>query len=68
MIAEPKCYKRGCVHFQGVTRDKDTIEQNERVTCTAFPDRIPAEIAYGTNKHLDPLVGQDNNVVFQKEK
>lgn len=65
MIAEPKCSLRGCKHFLGVKND-DGDESNERVVCEAFPNGIPDEIAYGTNKHLKPFPG-DNGIRFERE-
>ncbi len=66
MLQEPKCYTRKCQYFKGVDQP-DGTELTERVVCVAFPDGIPQEIAYGDNKHLVPIKGQDNNVVFEKE-
>lgn len=63
MLAEPECYKRKCKHFLGVGGDEE--EENEFVYCEAFPDGIPDEIAYGKNKHLTPLPGQLNEIVFE---
>ena len=49
----------------GVKNDGD--ESTERPYCAAFPDGIPEEIAYGDNKHLKPIEGQGNDIVFEKE-
>ena len=68
MLAEPQCSKRKCKHFIGVKSDSTEMEpeKNERVVCEAFPDGIPAEIAYGRNKHLKPFPG-DNGIQYEKE-
>jgi hypothetical protein len=66
MLAEPKCYTRGCVYFSGV-KQPDGTEMSEFVYCTAFPDGIPEEIAYGNNKHTEPYPGQKNKIVFKKK-
>jgi hypothetical protein len=65
MIAEPKCWTRQCKHFQGVKQD-DEDETTERVVCLAFPDGIPAEIAYGNDPH-DSLRGDDNGFRYEPE-
>lgn len=64
MLAEPNCSKRGCKHFRGVKIDGDD-ETTERCICAAFPDQIPDDIAYGPNKHLKPVKG-DNGILFEK--
>ncbi len=63
MIIEPKCYTRKCIHFIGVNEVEE--EEDQKVICEAFPEGIPAEIAYGNNKHLKPLAGQINEIVFE---
>jgi len=64
MINTPECYKRKCKHYQGIKNDGD--ELTERPYCKAFPDQIPDGIAYGSDKHLKPASGQENNIVFEK--
>lgn len=64
MLAEPTCHKRKCKHFLGIKNDGD--ETTERVYCEAFPDRIPAEIAYGDHPHTKPLKGQENDIVYSQ--
>lgn len=64
MIDEPECHKRSCKHFIGVSQP-DGTEISERVVCMAFPDGIPVEIAYGTNKHLKPVEG-DGGIQFER--
>ena len=66
MLAEPNCHKRRCKHYLGVIQP-DGTEMTETNYCEAFPDGIPAEIAYGNNKHLRPHPDQDNEIVFEKE-
>ena len=63
MLREPECSKRECVHFQGVSEGD---ESEQRCICTAFPDGIPDEIAYGANLHLTPFPG-DHGIQFEKE-
>lgn len=64
MIKTPECHKRECKHYLGIKNDGD--ELTERSYCDAFNDQIPDEIAYGSNKHLKPISGQKNNIVFEK--
>jgi len=64
-VFEPRCSIRHCVHLQGVTW-LGSEEESEVNFCSAFPDGIPDEIAYGDNKHLEPLPDQDNDIVFEK--
>lgn len=33
--------------------------------CDAFPNGIPDEIVLGLNKHSEPLLFQENDIVFQ---
>ena len=65
MLAEPTCWTRECKHYIGVIQP-DGTEQTETNSCSAFPKGIPAEIAYGNNRHLKPLKDQNNNIVFKK--
>lgn len=67
MLSEPNCSIRNCKHFIGVSQP-DGTEESEIVVCTAFPDGIPDEIAYGPNKHSVPLPGQKNDIVFEEGK
>jgi hypothetical protein len=67
MIAEPKCYSRGCQHFMGVSRP-DGTEASERAVCKAFPDGIPDEIAYGDDLHTKVKDGQVGQYVFAFEQ
>jgi hypothetical protein len=63
MLVEPNCSKRKCKHYRGVKSDSD--ESTERVVCVAFPDRIPDEIAYGSEMHVSPYPG-DNGVQYEQ--
>ena len=65
MLDEPQCSIRKCIHFVGVKDDGS--ELSERVVCEAFPDGIPAKIAYGTNRHLSSFEG-DNGIQFEQEE
>lgn len=65
MLAEPTCWARKCKHYIGVIQP-DGTELTETNSCKAFPESIPAEIAYGENRHLRPLPGQGNKIVFEK--
>ena len=66
MLAEPKCWTRKCKHYIGVIQP-DGTELTETNSCKAFPKGIPAEIAYGSNRHLKPLPDQRNDIVFEKK-
>lgn len=63
-IARPRCFERECVNFQGVRNKGD--ESTEWPFCTAFPNGIPEEIAYGKELHLGPFPG-DNGIMFEKD-
>ena len=63
MIDEPECSKRNCIHYQGILQDAG--EESERPVCSAFPNGIPDEIAYGDNKHTEPVDGQDNEITYE---
>ena len=64
MMAEPTCFTRKCKHYTGVRGE----EPNETYICKAFPDGIPDDISVGTNKHLTPVKGQGNMIVYEKAK
>jgi len=64
MMTEPNCSKRNCVHFQGGAQP-DGTEIMERVVCSAFPNGIPDEIAYGNNLHTGPYPG-DNGIQYEE--
>ena len=65
MLAEPNCWKRRCKHYIGVVQP-DGTEMTETNSCKAFPKGIPAEIAYGNNRHLSKHPQQQNDIVFEK--
>lgn len=48
-----------CKHFH--------FEDFEHISCDAFKD-IPKEILTGRNRHLEPLPGQKNDIVFEQIK
>jgi len=64
MIPEPTCWTRRCKHYIGVIQPDDT-ELSETNSCTAFPEGIPYEIAYGINSHNKPLLHQENDIIFE---
>lgn len=64
MMNEPKCHKRGCIHFRGV-KQSDGTEQTEVNLCDAFPKGIPSEIAYGNDLHLVPFPG-DHGIQYEE--
>ena len=65
MLLEPKCYTRGCKHFIGVDQP-DGTELTEVNVCTAFPNGISDDIAYGDNLHILPAPG-DHGIQFESE-
>ena len=64
-IIEPNCSKRDCAHLTGV---KEISGSDHRPVCNAFPEGIPDEIAYGSNRHLLPLPDQKNDIVYEKKQ
>ena len=62
-MREPKCWTRDCVHWIGIKKDGED-ESTERPCCEAYPDGIPAEIAYGNDKHLKLLGDEVKELVF----
>lgn len=66
MLKEPNCFKRKCKHYLGVSQP-DGTEMTETNVCAAFPNGIPPEIAYGSDKHTKPHSKQANDIVFEKE-
>lgn len=65
MIAEPKCFKRKCVHFIGVLQ-KNGKEQTEYLACRAYPNGIPEDIAFGDDLHKTVRKDQSNNLIYKK--
>jgi hypothetical protein len=65
MIGVPRCYERACKHFLGVASD-DGGEETERVVCSAYPDAIPLEIAFGADLHLTPRPG-DRGIQYEED-
>lgn len=64
MIREPRCSIRRCVHLLGVDGED---EENQVCVCSAFPNGIPNEIAYGAELHLTPYPG-DNGIQYEEEQ
>jgi hypothetical protein len=62
-VIPASCADRKCKYYQGYALIKG-IPVN---VCTAFPDGIPDAIAYGDNKHLKSILG-DNGIVYQRNK
>lgn len=67
MIAEAKCSKRNCKHYEGVKWFGEE-ESSENHYCKAFPEGIPYEISGGKDKHKKPLPGQENDLIYEKEE
>lgn len=65
MLQDPKCFTRGCKHFEGV-RSEDGTERTEYVYCKAFPKGIPYEISYGENLHSEVQPNQEGDYVFEE--
>lgn len=65
-MAEPRCFARGCKHFEGVKEVGGRGEQYQKVVCPAFPRGIPDDIAYGKNDHLTVDPRQVGVIVFEK--
>lgn len=64
LLLRCNCQERKCKHFIGELFDN----QNDLMLdlCNAFPSGIPDEIAYGDELHIQPLAGQENNIVFEE--
>ena len=62
MLQCAKCLARGCARKPHVEQP-DGTELTERWVCEAFPDGIPAFIAFGMNEHLKPVPG-DHGLQF----
>lgn len=62
MPAERYCIKRRCLYYSGIREvDNDWVD-----TCNAFPRGIPWEILSGKDMHLNPLPGQENEIVYKR--
>ena len=48
-----KCLE--CRHYYG------------QLKCLAYPDRIPEDIVFGKDKHLQVRDDQDNEIVYEKD-
>ena len=64
MLEAPKCGIRECKHFQGMSEPIEGEEDGVFV-CAAFPEGIPDEIVFGSNKHTSPYTG-DNGIQYEK--
>jgi hypothetical protein len=54
------------LHYQGVRHlDEEVGEPSEVNFCSAFPDGIPDEIAYGSNLHTKPFPG-DHGFLYEE--
>jgi hypothetical protein len=62
-LKAPQCYKRNCKYFTGIAHGDDELKQVP--ICTAFPDGIPDDIAYGSNLHLQSAEG-DHGIKYEK--
>lgn len=61
MLLEPKCYRRRCVHYEGVILKDEADESTETHVCKAFPEGIPFDISYGSNPHIEVHPDQDDS-------
>lgn len=73
MLVTNNCWIRECKYYLGIKQYKNEKaneyeEKTERDYCEAFPDGIPDEIAYGDNKHSEPVLGQENEIVYEREE
>jgi hypothetical protein len=53
----PRCYK--CKHLD--------VMNAAGMSCKAFPEEIPDEIALGDNDHSKPVSGQIGSYVFEED-
>ena len=59
--------RNGCPECVGIRIiQPDGTELTETNYCKAFPKGIPYDIAYGDNKHLEAIKGQNKEFVFEK--
>lgn len=65
MMPPPECYLRKCKWYSGIDEVGGEGEQYQVPVCAAFPNGIPDKIAYGNNKHLKPVKG-DNGIQYEK--
>jgi len=42
-------------------------DNDQGLTCDAFPSGIPMKVVTGDDKHESPLPGQKNNIVFKRD-
>ena len=65
MLDVINCYERKCKYYVGIIQP-DGTELSEVPFCGAFPNGIPMDIAFGNNKHLTAIVGQDKKYVYEE--
>jgi hypothetical protein len=65
MLAPSTCEKRGCKWLDGVVQP-DGTEMTEAWRCPAFPEGIPADIAFGTNAHTTRDRRQTGDQTFEQ--
>ena len=64
MLEQCNCEKRNCINYGGVEASGDGVDAKN--ICLAFPEGIPDKIAYGDNKHLEPVKG-DSGITYEEE-
>lgn len=65
-VIEPRCYSRSCKHFVGAQAVSGVKKTDHCILkCKAFPEGIPESIAYGDNKHTQPVEG-DNGIQYER--
>ena len=62
----PNCFARQCKHFLGFVNPEGDEEDGEIVNCSAFPEGIPDEIAFGSDTHAEKHPDQDNDIVYER--
>jgi len=65
MIRGPECGIT-CKNYIGVKEFGESVEEDERCICKAFPDGIPLDKIELPEDHKKPLPDQGNDVVYEK--